>query len=292
MLKPAFSTVACPEWTLKQVADNALAFGFEAVELRTFGDASRNFACDPAMSSDTKVRDLFLNRGIEVLSLATGLRFDEPIWPPVIGLFTDRAEVPVREAKRAVDLAVGIECPFVRVFGFEQPGKDSRSAALKRISDRLKMVVDHADKSGVRIVVENGGSFSTSEQLMELIARVAHPLLGASYCNATAALVGEDPAKGVEILGDRLWVARIKDARDGRPVALGQGTLECEKFAKALVASGFDGPLVFEWDRAWMPDLAPADQVLKDAARTMFTWLGAKSAGASVDGRKPAAARH
>lgn len=292
MLKPAFSTVACPEWTLKQVADNALAFGFEAVELRTFGDASRQFACDPALTSDTKVREMFLNRGIEVLSLATGLRFDEPVWPPVIGLFSDRSEAPIRDAKRAIDLAVGIECPFVRVFGYEQAGKDSRAAALKRISDRLKMAVDHADKSGVRVVVENGGSFSTAAELRELIDRVNMPLLGASYSNATAALAGEDPCKGIEILGDKLWVARIKDARNGRPQPLGQGDLQCEQFARALVTSGFSGPLVFEWDRAWMPELEPADKVLKDAARTMFSWLGAAPVSASQDARKPAASRH
>lgn len=294
MLKPAFSTVACPDWLLRDVAERAQRCGFEAVELRTFGDDSRRFACDPALSGESKVRAMFLEKGLDVVSLATGLRFDEPVWPPVVGHFSDHGERPVREGKAAVDLAVGLECPLVRVFGFEFPARETRSAAIARIADRLGMVVDHADKSGVRVVLENGGSFSTAEEMLELIARVNHPLLGASYCNATALKVGEDPVEGVKALGDRLWLARIKDLRDGTPCLLGQGTQHCEAFVRALIGTQFHGPLVFEWDRAWSPEIAGAEEALTHASRTLYSWLGATSTGArtasGTSGAKPATA--
>lgn len=289
MLKPAFSTVACPEWTLRTVAAQALDLGFEAVELRTFGDDSRRFACDPALSDEAKTRTLFLGRGVEILSLGSSVRFDEPVWPPVLGLFSDKRERSVREGKRAVDLAVGLECPLVRVFGFEHPGREARRTALPRIAARLRMVCDHADKSGVRPVLENGGSFPTAPDLLEVIAAVDHPLLGACYCNATAALSGEDPAAGLAILGDRLLLARVKDVKDGRPCLLGEGAMKAEPFVRALAASGFRGPLVFEWDRAWVPDLAPPDQVLRHASRAMYAWAG--GAPESVITPAPAAGR-
>lgn len=297
MLKPAFSTVACPEWTLTQVAERALALGFEAVELRTFGDDSRRFACDPALTSEEKTRAIFRERGVETLSLATGVRFDEPIWPPVLGVFGAAAERSVREGKRAIDLAVGIECPLVRVFGFEYPARERRKVALKRITDRLRMVVDHADKSGVRIAIENGGSFSTAPELLEIIEGIDHPLLGASYSQATGVQSGEDPADAVRLLGDRLWIARIKDAKDGTPVALGEGDLVCQDFVRNLTGSGFDGPLVFEWDRAWVPGLGAAEEALAHASRTMWGWLGGKATtanSAAAAPSKPAkvAARH
>lgn len=276
MLKPAFSTVACPEWTLTQVAQRALALGFEAVELRTFGDDSRKFACDPALTSEAKTRAMFRERGVEPLVLATGVRFDEPIWPPVVGVFGSAAERSVREGKRAIDLAVGIECPLVRMFAFEYPAREARKAALKRITDRLRMVVDHADKSGVRVAVENGGSFATAAQLMEIIGSINHPLLGASYSQAVGIQHGEDPAEAVRTLGDKLWIARIKDAKDGAPVALGQGELACQDFVRNLIAARFEGPLVFEWDRAWVPGLAAAEETLAAASRTMWGWLGGK----------------
>jgi sugar phosphate isomerase/epimerase len=275
MLIPAFSTVACPDWTLKQVADRAEGLDFEAVELRTFGDASRQFACDPALTAEAKVRAMFRESGVEPMSLATGLRFDEPIWPPVLGLFSPAAERSVREAKRAIDLAVGIECPLVRVFGFEYPPREKRANAHKRICDRLQLVADHAEKTGVRVMLENGGSFPKSTDLMEIINEVDSELLGACYSLATGVQSGEDPADAIANLGDRLWAARIKDAKDGFPVFLGEGELACREFVGQLVSAGVSGPLVFEWDRAWIPELAPAAEALKHASQTLYSWLGA-----------------
>src|SRR5579862_1401813 len=161
MLIPAFSTVACPEWTLAQVAQRAAALGFQGVELRSFGDASRQFACDPALTSDAKVRMLLRESGVDPICLATGVRFDEPIFPPVLGVFLPGAERSIREGKRAIDHAVSIECPLVRVFAYEYPAREKRSVALRRITERLKAVIDHADKTGVVVVIENGGSFCT-----------------------------------------------------------------------------------------------------------------------------------
>lgn len=289
MLKPVFSTVACPDWTIREVASRALACGFEAVELRTFGDASREFACDPALTAEEKTRRMLLEAGVEPLCLASGVRFDEPIFPPVIGLFSPDRERSVREGKRAIDLAVGLECPYVRVFGFEIVASEKRPSAMARICDRLKMAVDHADKSGVRVVIENGGSFETAAQLMEVIERVNHSLLGACYSVAVGHAAGEDPVHAIDTLGARLWVARVKDLKDGRPCLLGEGSVPCERFARELIARNFSGPLVFEWDRAWVPGLASAEEALKAASRTMYGWMGADSGAAA--GRSPVIAR-
>ena len=66
MLTPAFSTVACHEWTLDRVALAAQRLGFASVELRTFGVDSRSFACDPALTDAAKVRRLFAEVGVSI----------------------------------------------------------------------------------------------------------------------------------------------------------------------------------------------------------------------------------
>ena len=292
MLKPAFSTVACPEWTLRDVAHKAVDLGFEFVELRTFGDGSRRFGCDPALTGESKVLTEFREAGVDVVCLATGLRFDEVVWPPVVGYLLPGYESDVRQGKRAVDLALGIECPCVRVFGFEYADRESKVAALKRIAGRLALVVDHADKSGVRIAVENGGSFATAKALRELVDAVGHPLLGASYSLAAGVAAGDKPTGALDLLSEKLFVARIKDLdATGRPVALGKGKLQIEPFVKALVARSFDGPLVFEWDRAWMPELATPEGVLAEASRTIFGWIAGSSAARPRGGASRPVAR-
>lgn len=274
MIKPAFSTVACPEWTLDQVSASAARYGFEAVELRTFGDRGTRLACDPALTSEDKTREMFHATGIEILSLGTSVSFEEPINPPVIGLALGDTERTVRAAKRAIDLAVLLECPFVRVFGFEVPEREKRNSAVDRITRRLRQVADHAQKTGVRIVVENGGAFSRASELAELINTVGSPLVGASYSLATGVEAGDDVAAAVQTLKGRLWVARIKDVdAHGKPCVPGQGRLPCRQFVGELMGAGFDGPLVFEWDRLWLADLAPAETVLPVTAKQLFHWM-------------------
>lgn len=290
MIKPTFSTVACPEASLRDVVGLAERFGFEAVELRTFGTDSKRFACDPALSSEEKTRRLFRERGIEILSLATSCRFDATIVPPVIGHVISDTERSVREAKSAIDLAVLLECPYVRVFGFEIPAREKPATTIGRISERLRKVCDHADKTGAKVVIENAGSFETAVQLRELIEKVGHPLLGAAYSIAAGSAAGDDPAAAVAALGSRLWVARIKDLRDGKPVRLGEGEVPCREFMSALGGAEFNGPAVYEWDRAWWPDLAPAADALEGVAKTMLTW-SSQAAGAASERSRMHAAR-
>ncbi len=278
MPKLAFSTVACPEWTLSRVAAAAESMGYQGVELRTFSDDSRLLAGDPALTDPDKVRSLFGPLGVQLVSLATSARFDEIIVPPVIGQVIADTEREVRLARRAIDLAVTLACPLVRVFGYELSEREVRAVGVARVVARLKAVVDHADKTGIKVMLENAGTFATAADLEEILARVNSPLLGACYSLAAGHAAGDDaPAAAARLArsgaGGGLFAARIKDVRHGRPCDLGTGELPCRDFTAALVSNGFAGPLIFEWDKAWLPDLADPTSVLPGAARTLYSWF-------------------
>ncbi|MDP1661944.1 MAG: TIM barrel protein [Phycisphaerales bacterium] len=298
MLTPAFSTVACPEWTLDRVALAAQRLGFSAVELRTFGVDSRRFACDPALTDAAKVRRLFAEAGVSICSLATDIVFDAPVNPPIIGHLIADQETAVRAAQRAVDLATSIECPFVRVFGFRlsqnEQGGNGRTNGVARICDRLGKVLDHALKTGVKVAFENGGSFATSSQVAEILSHFRSPLLVASYNAAAAQLAGENPAEGVTRLtaDGGLGLLRVKDIKDGRPVVLGTGEIAVrDAVVTAARTSGSASiPVVFEWDRAWIPDIGEADFALDHAARTLWQWAGSGAPAPAARAPIPASA--
>ena len=274
MLAPAFSTVACPEWTLEQVFAAAARLGWLGVELRSFGQGTRGFASDPALTAPEKIRGWAERAGVPVSMLATSCRFDAPVSPPVLGLVIGDPDRPVREAKAAIDLAASIECPLVRVFGFDVPAAERPAAAHARLIDRLRKTVDGAHRTGVRVALENGGSFPRAADLQCLLDAVNSPLLGACYNVAVAHAAGEAPAQGVATLGSRLFAARVKDLdAAGRPCPLGAGRVPVKPLLKALAGAGFAGPVVYEWDRAWMLDLAPAEPALQHAATTLFAWM-------------------
>jgi sugar phosphate isomerase/epimerase len=273
-MKPAFSTVACPDWTLDRIAEQGEAWGYLGCELRTFGNGSTHFACDPALTSPQKVRLMLERAGLEPISLATSIRYDDPITPPVIGNLFDH-EGSVRESKSAIDLALRLEVPYVRVFGFEVVGNEKRSAAMARIASRISKACDYARNSGVKLMLENGGSFSTAVQLAELMDLVNNPLLVAAYSVPVAAAAGEDPVKGVNVLGDRLACLKVRDFKDGRPCVLGDGQVPNRAAVEALGKAGFPGWLVYEYDRAWVDPAKAEDPspVLAASARRLFEWI-------------------
>ena len=282
MITPAFSTVACPDWTLDQVAPAAARWGYTAVELRTFGDGSRQFACDPALTAPEKIRRMFGELGVHIASIATGCSFDEPVFPPVIGNVISDTEKAVRAARRAIDLAGSLECPLVRVFGFQLSASERRVDAIERIAGRLNKVADHADRTGVRVMLEMAGSFARAADALEVLDRANHPLLGVCFNSAESAAAGEEPEAAINAVGRSLMALRLSDWSAGRPVRLGTGTVPCRRAVAAARAAGFRGPAIIEWDRAWLGGLEPIDAVLPEAIKTLVGWSAAASPRAAA----------
>lgn len=284
-MKPAFSTVACPDWTLAKLGARLEALGFVGCELRTHGHGSAMIACEPALTSPGKVRQMFQQAGVQICSLGTGIRYDQVVSPPVLGRVISDTEKSVRETKGMVDLAVQLECPFVRVFAFELPEGEARKGGMARVVERLVKAADYCRNSGVKLAIENGGSFPKAVDLAEIIDKVGSEMLVASYCPAVAAMAGEDVTAGANVLGDRLAIVKLKDLRGGRPVALGQGELRCQETVSGLQRAGFDGWLVYEFDRAWLgSDGGDVENVLTTSCATMLGWLGGAKASRGVSG--------
>ena len=278
-MKVAFSTVACPEWTLQRVAREGEAAGFNGVELRTFGSAGAQFACEPFLTDPAKIRTMMADAGLEIVCLATGLKFDDPISPPLVGHILFDQEKSFRACKHAIDLAAQLECPFVRVFGFERQGNECRKSALARINDRLGKCLDACDRTGVRLLIENGGSFSKASDLIEILDMADNNLLVASYSVAVAAQAGDNVEAGVRLLDDRLGALKIKDFSGTSPATLGTGTVPNSAAICAARCINFKGPIVFEFDRAWNASLGDPVAALQNAAPIMHQWAyGTKQA--------------
>lgn len=281
MFRLAASTVACPDWPLDVVLPNLAMWGYEGVEMRTFGGGDSRMASEPALTSPEKINSLCQAHGVEVASIGTSGRYDGKINPPIVGQLIGDPEKCVRASKRDVDIAISLGAPIARVFAHEIPGRERRKPAIKRITDRLKLVCDHARNNGLRIALQNGGSFASAIELAELIDRVDSPFLGAAYDVATGVEADDSPADAIATLGTRLLQARLSDFKDGEPCVPGQGEAQCKRFVEALVERDFDGWLVYEWPRLFLPGIADASDALPTAASMVYGWLA--DAGARTE---------
>ncbi len=267
-IKLAFSTVACPDWTLGQVVDKAGELGYQGVELRTLGLGGSGLACDPALSNAAKTASLFERAKIEPVCLSTSVSLHH------------FAEAPAYEASvrlnHDLELAAALGCQHVRIFGHNvDPGHDHRSV-IQRIAHRAAPLADKAGQLGVQLLFENAGSFNQAKEWWWLLNLLDHPMLGMCWNVANAAAAGEPPAVSVPNLNSRIRLAKVKDTKLGEGVGwlpLGEGDCQVQTFIKRLLGIGFDGYATVEWDRLWLAGLAPADEFLPNAAATLQHWL-------------------
>lgn len=271
-IKLAFSTVACPEWTLDHVAKRAAEMGYEGVELRTLGAGSSHFACDPALTDAKKVHDVFRAHGVEPVCLSTSIEMHHRD-----SRLSRRA---VSQTQHDLELASRIGCPYIRVFGHEvAPGEDRRSV-IQRIAGHVLEVADRAGELGVQILFENAGSFNCAKEWWWLFDVAGHPMVGLLWNVANAAAAGEGPQVSVPCLNSRIRMAKVKDTNVGEGsgfVPLGEGTVQIGHFVQRLMGIGFDGYICVEWDRAWLGSLSPADDYLPDAHQRLHGWLDASA---------------
>jgi sugar phosphate isomerase/epimerase len=269
-IKLAFSTVACPDWTIEKVAQQAAEMGYQGVELRTLGPGSSGLACDPALSDPAKVGQVLKSHGIEPVCLSTSLSLHH----------NDPSSVKDSHlaVKHSLEMAAKIGCPAVRVFGHEAHQGASRNVAIQRIAQHAADLADTAGHLGVRLLFENGGSFAKAKEWWWLLNVVDHPMVGLCWNVANAAAAGEPSSVSVTMLNSRIQLAKVKDTRIGEGsgfVPLGEGTVGIEQFIKRLLGIGYEGYVSVEWDRLWLPSLDPAEEYLPDAHQRLKGWLDA-----------------
>ena len=279
MLHVAFSTVACPVWSLGEIARRAREWDFDGVELRTFGPGGAELASDPCLSDPAKVRARLEDEGVTLTGYGSSARFDETLSPPPpLGWILGDFERPVREFKPVTAHASASGARYVRVYGFARQNEEPRKRLVKRVADRLRLVCDDARHQGVTIALETGGDFSRVEHVMEVVERVNSPQLSVCLNVRASWAAGEDPGAAALEYGGRLVSARLTDVKrsggDETPCVIGEGDVGCEAFVRALDASDLDAPVVIEWPALWRDDLAPGEEALPASFAAVTSWTG------------------
>ena len=267
-IKFAFSTVACPEWTLEQAAAKAKEMGYAGLELRTLGEGAGAIACDPSLMDTQKVRDILGEHDIEPVCLATSLCMHYRNH----GL----AHQAIWQAKQYLTMAAEIGCPAVRIFGHEVEPGEARRDVIQRIASHVAPLAQIAGDLGIRLLFENAGSINRAKEWWWLFNQIQHPMMGLSWNVANAACAGEGPAVSVPALNSRIALAKVKDTIVGEGAGylpLGEGNIEIEQFINRLLGIGYDGYVVVEWDRVWFPNLTPAEEYLPQARETLQGWI-------------------
>ncbi len=258
-----FSTLACPEWPLATVVERAATYGYDGVEWRGGVDGHVN----PSLSAVERagLRGRVADAGLFSLAVTAYTSFvsDDPA----------ERQTNLDDLRRYLDLASDIGAASVRAFLGELPAGAEMPDYYDRIVEALAAAAPHAAAAGVAIAVEPHDDFVCPASVAPILARLPYPPIAAVWDFGNACFVGEDPVEGWSLLGERLAYIQVKDGLGSYPLhrltPLGEGEVPLGLAVGLALRNGYTGAFSLEWERAWHPELDPAEVALPAALRTL-----------------------
>ncbi|GAA3012238.1 MULTISPECIES: sugar phosphate isomerase/epimerase family protein [unclassified Kitasatospora] len=267
----AYSTLGVPGLPLAEAARLGADHGWDGLELR----CAEGESVHPAMTPGERraaARTLRAH-GLTPLALAS-----------YVGVAAPGPDAPVTDALRShLRLAADLGAGAVRVF--PRGGDGPRAEADDRGARRLAAVAREARALGVRVLVETHDSHRGGRAVAGLLARVAHPSVGALWDLMHTHLAGETPAETRAALAPYPGHVQVKDIagpHDRTPLPLGAGVLPITDCLRLLPPGAW---VCWEYEAPWHPAAAPLPPLLASGAAFLAAAVeGASGPGAVPDG--------
>ncbi len=269
----AFSTLACPEWTAEAVIQQAAAFGYQALEWRGGPQGHVSPATPPAQLAVLQRQQR--EAGLFALAVTAYSSFvsDQPA----------ERQASLDDLRRHCDVAAALGAAYVRAFAGELPAGVPPESVYDQIARGLEDAAVYAHSLGLAIAFEPHDDFVRSAVAAPLLRRVNHPALSVIWDVGNTFSAGEAPADSLALLRTRLAYVQIKDGRgqgaDWRLTDVGVGEVPLAWALDRLIVGGYRGAFSVEWERAWHPELAPAEVALPAARRALSHWLASARTG-------------
>ena len=269
--KLAFSTLGCPDWSLKQIVNCSVENGYKGFEIRGLAGEMDLPKCLefnkinlPASLRSIKDNDLkIINLGSSV-----NLHFAQE----------DKRKSNLDDAKRFIDLAEQLECPFVRVFPDDLPPDQSVEQTLDLIISGLVTLGEYAKGSKVTILLESHGKVVYKDMLLKIMSGANHPKVGLIWDFFNMWVVTkESPVEVFDTLGKYIKHVHIKDANlvVGKPAycLIGQGVAPLREAMDSLKRSNYKGYYSFEWEKKWHPEIQDPEIAFPHFAKEIIHYL-------------------
>ncbi len=269
----AVSTIGCPKWNWRTILKNTSQYGFAALELRGLLDELDLPRC-PEFSGaqlQTTLKDLAA-LDLKVSDLGSSMNMHEP----------DQAKRTklLEETKRFIDLAHAMHVPYVRVFPNALVKGEAKAVTIARIIAGLRELADHAQGSGVTVIVEAHGEFTTAPLLLEIIRGAQHPNVAFLWDTHHTFVAGEAPEVTIGPLKEYLRHTHLKDSRpdstmkNGRRYVLtGTGAVPVKAIVRVLAKNGYRGYYSFEWEKRGYAELEEPEIAFAHYVKVMREYL-------------------
>ncbi|HWA35469.1 MAG TPA: sugar phosphate isomerase/epimerase family protein [Cyclobacteriaceae bacterium] len=267
----AFSTLGCPEWTLKQIVDFATRHNYKGIEVRGILKQMDLPLCpDFSKENIPSTLRMMSDNGLSFVNLGSSVVLHLP----------DGAERKKNfdDAKRFIDLAQQLKCPYIRVFPNIFPKDQEKSATMDLMAKGLLELGDYAKNSNVTVLTESHGDLVYADDLEKVMKAAEHPHVGMIWdvCNMWIK-TKESPKLVYSKLKKYIHHTHIKNAKlDGDKINytfIRQGDVPVFEAVDLLKKGGYKGYYCFEWEKLWHPELEAPELAFADYTDVMSKYL-------------------
>ncbi len=262
VMRLAFMTWACPNWTVEQIVEAAKRYGYEGVEFRLSVNHTHGIEVDMSEERKSFVTRIFKDNGLTIACLASGVRFSS----------ADESErrKMVEQAKSEIELAANLDCKCVRVFGGNLPQGVDRKDAHRYIADCLRELGEFAAPYGVFVCLETHDAFSQAKHASEVATLANHPNVAIVWDIRHPLAYGETMKEAFEYVKPFVKHCHIGDRKridnKWQFAHIGEGEIPISEAIQLLRTIDFTGFLSFEAEG--FGDIDP-DTLLREYAERM-----------------------
>ena len=262
-MKFAFSTLACPRWSVEQVVENAVNMGYDGVEWRLLNGK----IIDPIDDHEKVVNAVVACREhrLDVCALDTSCTFNH----------TD-AEIRAKQVANLlawIRLAQEVHVPILRVFGGADQQNSlplpSQDEVNTWVADSLHQVASEAEQASVTVALETHDAYASARRVANVLQSVNSKNIAALWDSHHPYRVGETVEDVVAALQGRIAHVHVKDARrdlvdsnSWQLTLMGEGEVPVREQLHILIQQGYTGYVSVEWEKHWHPELAEPEIAL------------------------------
>lgn len=264
----SFSTLGCPDWSFAEITEFAAKHNYNGIEVRGI-QRQMDLPLCPEFSSvqnRSTTMSLMKDKGLKFINLgsSSNLHTAEP---------TERKK-QLDDAKRFIDLAHQIDCPYIRVFPNNLPKEQEKNATIDLITHGLIELGNYAKDSNVTVLMETHGDLVQSTDVLSIMKQAGGASTGLIWDVTNMWTITKEPPSVVyERLKHYIKHTHIKDAKliNGKIeyCFLGKGEVPIFEAIDLLTKGGYEGYFSFEWEKLWHPELADPAVAIADYAEAM-----------------------
>lgn len=264
----SFATLGCPDWSYEKILNFAHDNDYDGIEFRGLQRQFDLTKCIEFSSAENIIASAKLAREkkIKIVDLGSS----------AVMHISDSSERKknLDEAKRFIQLAQQLDCPYVRVFGDKFQEKQEKNRSIELIAQGLKELGDYAKGTDVKVLLSTHGDIVYTADIENIMQLVGYSNVGMGWDIENMWSATKEPLSEVYTrLKKYIHLVHLKDLKieGGKEVdvLLGRGSMPIFEAIEILTRDRYKGYYSFVWEKYWAPEIEEPDVAIADYAKVM-----------------------